>query len=133
MKQWLDDAMVFFQQETSNKEFIKAGKDAHKIFKKELSTALFETANIIFEKAWFEDHINMKFGDHVPCDSGDCYYEDHPTRIGEFDGTIYRLRFSEDNYRLCDICYENGGTEAGEELIDIDNYVKDLCKRMKEK
>ncbi len=76
----------------------------------------------------------MKFGDHVPCSNvGNCWYTDHPTQTGGFNGTVYCLRFSEDDYTLCDLCYENGGTEVESDLIDTDDYVKDLCKHMKEK
>ena len=138
IEEWFAHAKIYFQQEIPKEEFMKAEKDAKKIFKNKLSTALGETTDVFTGKYWHKDHIYMGFGCvsgyYVRCDSpGLCWYTDHPDRIGEFDGTTYRLRFSDYEYLLCDKCYENGGAQTADELFNPDGDVKDFCKYMREK
>jgi hypothetical protein len=50
---------------------------------------------------------NLSPGECPPCfTGGDCWWEGNMDRLGEFDGQMYELMFTDQ--MLCKVCYNNG-------------------------
>ena len=116
MKKWFNNAMKLFEKKNSQKEFLKE-ENALETFGDDLQSALEKTQDDV--DFWYCEYINLNFGDRIPCDKDDCWYETHSNRIGEFGGDIYHLRFTNEKIQLCDICYVNCAQDIQYDKLDM--------------
>ena len=75
-----------------------------------------------FDEIWEETttQADLSFGDDIPCNNDDCWYQGNLDRIGGYECS-YRNRFSEkDEY--CDVCINNSRIDP--DTTDFDIYAE---------
>ncbi len=131
MNTWFNNAMKLIKKKISQKEFFKeeSAVDNIKKFEDDLEFALEQTEKDI--DFWYCEDIDLNFGDGIPCDKDDCWYANHLGRVNEFEGTMYYLRFINEKFQLCDLCYENCAEEIKYDKIRVDDFVDRFYQYLK--
>ncbi len=60
------------------------------------------------EKYVIDENYDLNFGDCIPCDNDNCWWQGNPDRYNSFRGEMYHLCFTNGDCKICSVCYDNG-------------------------